>query len=374
MSKPAPPDPRVREEASQWLARIERGLRAEEGSRLCEWLRHSAHREAIVEIARLWHGPDAIAVLSALFPVSLEGVRPKVRRNLPLAALAAAAALLIPAAAVMVMSGPAPWPSFTNARAPRPVPINYATALGERREVTLADNSTVTLNTGTRMAVVYSKSSRDVYVPYGEASFRVAHEPGRPFNVRAGKRQFQSVGTEFNVRVLTPEDVEITVTEGNVKVLYEPSRVEDTPALARLRDNVMDDDTTVGALETALVEPGFQFLRKIQVSDAEARLAWQRGLIVLRSSTLAEAVAEVGRYTPLRFVLADEKLRDVRISGYFHTGDVDALLRLLRERLFIDWKLDEEGRIVLTAMNHGCTPVRGRIRCHTPLRSIIRRS
>ena len=375
MGKPAPPDPRVREEASMWLARIERGLRAEEGSRLCEWLRRPAHRGAIAEIATLWHGPDTIAVLSALFPVSLEAVRPKAQRNLPFASLAAVAALVIPAVAVMVMSGPTPWTSLKSSRAPRPVPVNYATALGETREVQLADNSKVTLNTGTRMAVVYSQSSRDVYVPYGEASFRVAHEANRPFNVRAGKRQFQAVGTQFNVRVLTPEDVEITVTEGNVKVIYEPSGLDDSPALARLRDNVMDDDTTVGTLETALVEPGLQFLRKIQESDAQARLAWQRGLIVLRGSTLGDALAEVDRYTPLRFVLADEKLRDVRISGYFRTGDVVVLLRLLREKYFVDWQLDAQGRVVLTAMRHPrCVAGRSGIACRTSLGSLTNRS
>ena len=328
-----------------------------------------------MEIARLWHGPDAIAVLSALFPVTLEAARPKPERSLPFASLAAVAALVIPAVAVMVMSGPTPWTSLNSSHAPRPVPINYSTALGETREVRLADNSTVTLNTGTRMAVVYSQSSRDVYVPYGEASFRVAHEANRPFNVRAGKRQFQALGTQFNVRVLTPEDVEITVTEGNVKVVYEPSELEDSPALARLRDNVMSDDTTVGTLETALVEPGLQFLRKIQASDAQARLAWQQGLIVLRGSTLGDALTEVGRYTPLRFVLADEKLRAVRVSAYLRTGDIAGLLSLLREKSFIDWQLDEQGRVVLTAMRHpGCAHGHSGVACRTSLGSLTRRS
>ena len=65
---------------------------------------------------------------------------------------------------------------------------------------------------------------------------------------------------------------------------------------------------------------------------------------------MADALAELDRYTTTQFVLGDERLRDVRIGGYFRTGDVEGLLRSLRRDFLIDSRRDAQGRVVLTAL------------------------
>ena len=64
---PATPGNPARE-ASLWIARLERGLHATEGPTFRDWLKVRANRDAIVEIASLWHGQDVNAVLKALIP------------------------------------------------------------------------------------------------------------------------------------------------------------------------------------------------------------------------------------------------------------------------------------------------------------------
>ena len=113
----------------------------------------------------------------------------------------------------------------------------------EARRSRLADGSTATLNTSSRIVVFYSPLARDVYLSYGEATFDVARDPSRPFNVHAGRRVVQAPGTTFNVRVFPDDNVELTVTEGQVKVLYEPQRPPYTAE--RLRDDFMHVDTIV---------------------------------------------------------------------------------------------------------------------------------
>jgi len=270
---------KAREEASMWLARLDRGLSSEERSGLREWLKDAVNNKAFLEMGKLWRGLDVICVLAELFPPGPQILNPKQRRSFLGVTLTAAAAVCIAAVGTAVLAGQAPWFFFDGSRPPvaRPVTIEtFATAIGESRVTKLADGSTVTLNTGTRVVVVYSPSSRDVYITYGEANFDVAHEQARPFNVHAGKRVLQATGTIFNVRVISPDNVELTVTEGKVRVLHAPSRLPDTPAT--LRDEIMHGETTVGALETALVEPGFQSVRKLAPGEVEARLAWQRGM------------------------------------------------------------------------------------------------
>jgi transmembrane sensor len=345
------PDARkAREEASLWLAKLDRGLTDEERSGLRDWLREAVNNKSFLEMGKLWRGLDVISVLADLFPLDAEAIEPKPRRSVLAVAITAVSAACIAAISAVFITGHPPWFYLTNERLP-PVAVTsdaYFTAIGETRFVQLGDSSTVRLNTNTRMTVVFSPHTRDIYLAYGEASFDVAHEPTRPFNVHAGKRVLQAVGTNFNVRVLSPDNVELTVTEGHVKVLYAPPRLPNTPE--RLREEVMHAETTVGALETALVEPGFQTVRKIDAGEAEARLAWQQGMIIFEGEPLEQVLAEVDRYTTTKFVLADDKLRDVRVGGYFRAGDVDGLLVALRENFLIDSRRDAQGRVVLTAL------------------------
>jgi transmembrane sensor len=160
-------------------------------------------------------------------------------------------------------------------------------------------------------------------------------------------RRFQATGTRFNVRVISPKLTELTVTDGSVKVLDAPPRLPETPA--QRRATLLYGETTVQALEAAQVEPGFQSVSQLDEHDVEARLAWQRGLIVFEDEALQDALAEVDRYTTTQFVLADEKVRHVRIAGSFRTGDVDGLLASLRDKFRVDWKRDDKGRIVLSS-------------------------
>jgi transmembrane sensor len=348
---------KTREEASMWLARLGRGLRPEEVPALRAWLKDRVNRAVALDTARLWHSPDILAVLGELIPVGPEPMEPLSWKSyLPALTQATVATLLI----LWIISGATPrWhmSHWTHLQGSRVVSGRissvgrYFTAVGERGELQLGDGTHVTLNTSTRMVVSFGPSLRNVSIPSGEASFHVAPDRNRPFMVIAGRRQFEALGTNFNVRVLTPDNVELTVTEGNVRVFYSPPADEDIPAVARLRDNMILDDTTIGALQTALLEPGLQFVRKIQLGEADMLLAWRQGLIYFQGAPLADALAEVDRYTTTQFVLADEKLRSVRIGGAFHTGDVDGLLHSLRQDFRIDSRRDAQGRVVLTALN-----------------------
>ena len=348
---------KTREEAAMWLARLARGLRAEEAPALREWLKDRLNRRIILDTARLWHGPDIIALLAELIPTGPEPKDPLSWRSILFATLKVTVAVGL---IVWIGSGWEPRLNFhshwTHLQGSLVVPRallekgRYFTNVGERGQIALADGSSVTLNTDTHLGIAFSPYMRQVFVPYGEVSFHVAADPQRPFNVLAGRRRFEALGTDFNVRVLTPDNVELTVTSGSVKVLYVPTRLPDTPAAARLQDFMTFDDTTVGALETALLEPGLQFVRKIEANEADTLLAWHQGLVFFKGAPLAAALEELDRYTTTQFVLGDERLRGIRIGGYFRTGDVEGLLRSLRKDFLIDSRRDSQGRVVLTTL------------------------
>jgi transmembrane sensor len=88
------------------------------------------------------------------------------------------------------------------------------------RTVALADGTQVQLNRGARL-MLDRNDPRLAVLERGEAMFRVHHDAAAPFQVEAGGRVIQDVGTVFNV-VATGQRVDVSVAEGSV--LYQPGR------------------------------------------------------------------------------------------------------------------------------------------------------
>ena len=338
-------DPREQESA-KWLARLERGMRDDEGQQLKEWLADERNRDAILEAAGLWHSRDVQSLLFAL-----TGISPQQRHPAP-----RVRGLLFPLVVALCSTAGLFWMLTHGRTRQRPpnvvaaVPNTfYRTAIGETLEITLADGTRVTLNTDTRLVVSFSQGAREVQLMRGEATFNVAHEATtRPFNVIAGQRTFQAMGTQFNLRVLH-DNVDLIVTQGQVKILESRPREPTTPA--RRRDVLVYGEQTIDAHEEALVDPGFQSVSPIDANEVQARLAWQKGLIVFDDKSLGDALAEIERYTPTKFVLADEKLGALRVSGSFRTGNVNAVRLALRQNFLLASRRDTRGRIVLSPVH-----------------------
>ena len=352
----------AREQAAQWIAKLDRGLRQDEGAVFRKWLRRSVNRSSILEIARRSSGPEVLALLAELFPIGVNADRRKNRRgSVVMLASGAAAACVVILGALMLNDQShwsrlaAAWTSTQSATSAVPHPPlakgEYSTLVGQQQRIQLPDGSAIELNTDTSVVVTYSLRERDISLQHGEVSFRAAHEPDRPFFVRAGRqRRFQATGTQFDVRVLTPDTIELIVTEGSVKVFDTPRDWTETPAIARLSANRTYDDTTVEAPGMVQLEPGLQFERKVEANDVNDILAWQRGRIVFKGERLEDVLTQMYRYTQTRFVLSDRQLSDTRVSGDFRTGDIGEFLDSLRRNYRIASQRDPSGRIVLSRL------------------------
>ncbi len=351
----------AREQAAQWIAKLDRGLRQGEGALFRKWLRRPVNRSSILEIARRSSGPEVLALLAELFPIGVNAdARKNPRGSVVMLASGATAACVVILGALMLNDQShwarfaASWTSAQGSTGAVPHPPlakgEYSTVVGQQQRIQLPDGSTIDLNTDTSLVVTYSLRERDISLPHGEASFRVAHEPDRPFFVRAGHRRFQAAGTQFDVRVLTPDSVELIVTEGSVTVFDAPLEQTETPSFARLRSNMTFGDTTVEAPGMVELEPGLQFGRKVEASDLNDLLAWQRGRMIFKGKRLEDVLAQMHRYTTTRFVLSDKGLSDIRVIGDFRAGDIDAFLDSLRRNYLIDSRREPSGRIVLSRL------------------------
>ena len=93
----------------------------------------------------------------------------------------------------------------------------FATAVGERADHRLSDNSVVHLNADSKIAMRYSPAARDLSLEQGEALFEVTHDPARPFRVAVQAATVTAVGTVFDVD-LVDKAVEVRVFKGTVLV------------------------------------------------------------------------------------------------------------------------------------------------------------
>lgn len=271
-------------EAGLWLERLERILKPDEGESFRKWLKEPLHREVILHRCKLWHGPEILAVLLELIPdIAPARSRSHSRRII----LTAAFAISILGLSTYVLTGMTPH-SKAQIKSLRAQQI-YWTPAGVRREFELPDGSTMMLNTATQVNVSYGPHVRDVALLKGEASFKVANDPNRPFLLSVGFRQFEAMhsSSRLNLRRVTTENTELLVMEGQVRVLRSRVNPPLTLTAAQLRGQPTLGDRVFHALEGGNFEAGWNFAWKLAAGELRQKLAWQQDLIAQADARLS---------------------------------------------------------------------------------------
>jgi transmembrane sensor len=216
----------------------------------------------------------------------------------------------------------------------------YATEVGEQRVITLADGSAVELNARSKLTVHYTAAYREVDLVAGQALFRVAHDPGRPFTVVSGDTRIRAVGTEFDVYRRSSGSTTVTVIEGRVSVASADtdSGGIDRPATPPVP--VSEDRTSERQ------PPGHELLLSAgeQVSvgthqgplriagDPAQVIAWTQGRLVFSGTPLSEVAEEFNRYNTRPLVIESPEIATLRVNGVFSSTDLGTLLAFLREQ------------------------------------------
>lgn len=294
----------IDEAAAGWAARRLGGDGGDEAG-FARWLDENlAHAEAYDRAEATWRligeGAGTSDLLAARRDALARARRPKLFRP---------DRRLIAAGLLAAVAAPTAW--WLSRRGEEDQLIQ--TALGEQRTLTLADGSRVTLDALTVMRVRYTPVLRSVDLVAGRAYFEVAKDASRPMRVRAGPRTVTALGTAFSVR-REPRETTVVLAEGKVSV----SNHESAQTLAVMHPGqtmVLGDGLAVGAPVAA---------------DLDRALAWRRGQVVLDNVALADAAAEMNHYSTLQVVVADARLRGLRVSGTFNAGDSAAFVEAVQ--------------------------------------------
>jgi len=218
---------------------------------------------------------------------------------------------------------------------------DYRTALGERRVVTLADGSKVSLDSASEVTVRYTPGARRLELLRGQGRFDVAHDVARPFSVRARDQTVVATGTAFNIDLMGPQ-VRVTLIQGRVSVLQ--GRRERALALPGRPPEPTKPPIRLVAGQELIVTP--VAAPRVEAANVERATAWETGQLVFENEPLDAVAARVSRYAP-HAVTVEADAATLRISGVFNAGDVATFVDTVTRYLPVRATAEPDGRITL---------------------------
>ena len=327
----------IEAEAAAWVARFDAGeVSARDQAAFQEWLNRSTlHRQAIAEYGNLWSEFDALKLLIGAGDggqdTGVRDVRPAMlERARPWLAACAAAAIVAAAGAVFLHSKPQEIARTEGHRAVRHVQpltrVSYETPVGGQSKITLADGSSVILNTNSLLEINFSGKCRDVYLRRGEAYFDVVHDKARPFTVYADNYVVRDIGTAFDVHLAKPGLVEVGVTKGSVEV---------TPADRGQGSGPAKSLGIIAAGQNIVLGEKVERAKVVSSPDLGRTLAWRQGQLIYTGQPLSEVLADVSRYSDIKIELADPALGNLPVGGAFRTDQIEAIFAALENNFGI---------------------------------------
>lgn len=178
---------------------------------------------------------------------------------------------------------------------------NLSTPRGGEFKVTLEDGTEVWLNAETTLLYpeAFSGEERRVEVS-GEAYFKVAHDPERPFYVVNGGQEVRVYGTEFNVNGYADDtDIRTTLVEGSISLR-----------------------PTDGNGSELMLSPGNQAVfdkrearARVQRVDTEVVTSWRSGTFVFEDQTMEQIMRTLSRWYDFQYEFTKPDLANTVFMG-----------------------------------------------------------
>lgn len=187
------------------------------------------------------------------------------------------------------------------------------TGVGERRQLTLADGSSLWMDTDTAVDIRFDAAQRRLHLHRGRILLTSGPDTGagqyRPLSVATRDGSVRALGTRFMI-TRAEHDTQAQVFEHAVEL-----RPANGPARV-LKSGEQGRFNTLGVTD-------------LRPSDADTD-AWTDGLLVTRGMRLGQLVAELARYQQGRLA-CDPAIAGLRVSGVFSLQDTEQTLALLEK-------------------------------------------
>ena len=205
--------------------------------------------------------------------------------------------------------------------------ITYTASAQQRTILTLDDSSVVYLNFGSSLTLPEHFSSHERKVSLkGEAFFRIAHDPDKPFIVETEQLTTHVLGTQFNVRAYAAEPAEVTVSTGRVKVAAAGAEV----MLTANQQAVQEHPGTVP---------------KVRAVDAGLLCAWRHNTLKFDMVPFNEVIRLLGRWYHIDMTVESLSENECLVRANFSNQGLVPVLEGLRHLVNFEYEIVEENKI-----------------------------
>lgn len=191
----------------------------------------------------------------------------------------------------------------------------YYAQNGEMKDLVLPDGSVVSLNGGSH--IYYPENltgkTRSVHL-IGEAVFKVAKNPEKPFVVHSMNMSVTALGTAFNVKAYPENDyMEATLLEGKVRVACNDS----VDYILSPGEQVVYDKQTATS-------------RRL-VADVESVTAWQRGELIFNKVTVDEMLQTLEHRFGIEYRMVGARQHQDEYNFVFRSdAEIDEVLKVMQ--------------------------------------------
>ena len=202
------------------------------------------------------------------------------------------------AAAVVVIAAGVTFARRYQAAGPIDSGRVFATVTGQIDSTRLADGTRVILGPSSALTIVasYGAGRREVQLR-GTALFEVQHDASHPFTVRTGSVEITDIGTVFTVRDDGADGVDVSVSEGSV-------RMQGGAAIVVL-----------AAGDRATARTSGMVVQRSGASDDD--VAWTKGRLIFRETPLARVRTDLRRWFGVELVVTDSTLAGRHLTASF---------------------------------------------------------
>ncbi|HET6556078.1 MAG TPA: FecR domain-containing protein [Prolixibacteraceae bacterium] len=192
-------------------------------------------------------------------------------------------------------------------------------AYGTQARVELADGTSVSLNSGSKLRFPQSfdhQQQRRVILE-GEGFFTVTKNEKLPFVVETSLLDIQVLGTSFNVDAYPDnQSVLIALVEGKVKLQNNTGK-ENKDLMELLPNEV----ATLNRAERTLI--------KTSSPDLYKYTAWVNGRIVFFEDPIQTVLKKLEKWYNVEIVISDQRLKNYKFTGTFINESLEQVLSIL---------------------------------------------
>ena len=223
---------------------------------------------------------------------------------------------------------------------------------GSKIKIILTDSTTVWLNSGSKLVYPdrFAESSREVFLE-GEAFFDVHKIHHKPFYVRTPDINIKVLGTQFNVKAYSDENIiETTLVEGHIQIeknLKPGEKAEkinlDFPQkaiyLKRSRDLVLGKGKFIE--NQAIHSVNIEKIDNIQhIRDADIVTAWKDDKLIFRNEQFSSLAKKLERWYDVEIKIMDNEVGNIRFTGSIKNESVEQAMNAFRVASSLDYKID----------------------------------